>query len=199
MIIGITGGSGSGKSAISAFLKAKGFLIIDADEIAHNIIKKGNKAYIEILKIFGNAILDNLDEIDRKKLGNIVFNDKNKLNLLTDCTHKHIIIEIKTIINNNLAKNILIDAPLLVESGLNKIVDEAWVVYSDISLRIDRIMERDNITYEQAKKRIECQMDWDELKSYADRIIYNNDDFNFTIKQIEQILNDLNKLKEENL
>lgn len=199
MIIGITGGSGSGKSAISAFLKAKGFLIIDADEIAHNIIKKGNKAYIEILKIFGNAILDNLDEIDRKKLGNIVFNDKNKLNLLTDCTHKHIIIEIKTIINNNLAKNILIDAPLLVESGLNKIVDEAWVVYSDISLRIDRIMERDNITYEQAKKRIECQMDWDELKSYADRIIYNNDNFNFTIKQIEQILNDLNKLKEENL
>lgn len=199
MIIGITGGSGSGKSAISAFLKAKGFLIIDADEIAHNIIKKGNKAYIEILKIFGNAILDNLDEIDRKKLGNIVFNDKNKLNLLTDCTHKHIIIEIKTIINNNLTKNILIDAPLLVESGLNKIVDEAWVVYSDISLRIDRIMERDNITYEQAKKRIECQMDWDELKSYADRIIYNNDDFNFTIKQIEQILNDLNKLKEENL
>lgn len=199
MIIGITGGSGSGKSAISAFLKAKGFLIIDADEIAHNIIKKGNKAYIEILKIFGNAILDNLDEIDRKKLGNIVFNDKNKLNLLTDCTHKHIIIEIKTIINNNLAKNILIDAPLLVESGLNKIVDEAWVVYSDISLRIDRIMERDNITYEQAKKRIECQMDWDKLKSYADRIIYNNDDFNFTIKQIEQILNDLNKLKEENL
>lgn len=199
MIIGITGGSGSGKSAISAFLKAKGFLIIDADEIAHNIIKKGNKAYIEILKIFGNAILDNLDEIDRKKLGNIVFNDKNKLNLLTDCTHKHIIIEIKTIINNNLAKNILIDAPLLVESGLNKIVDEAWVVYSDISLRIDRIMERDNITYEQAKKRIECQMDWDELKSYADRIIYNNDDFNFTIKQIEKILNDLNKLKEENL
>lgn len=199
MIIGITGGSGSGKSAISAFLKAKGFLIIDADEIAHNIIKKGNKAYIEILKIFGNAILDNLDEIDRKKLGNIVFNDKNKLNLLTDCTHKHIIIEIKTIINNNLTKNILIDAPLLVESGLNKIVDEVWVVYSDISLRIDRIMERDNITYEQAKKRIECQMDWDELKSYADRIIYNNDDFNFTIKQIEQILNDLNKLKEENL
>lgn len=199
MIIGITGGSGSGKSAISAFLKAKGFLIIDADEIAHNIIKKGNKAYIEILKIFGNAILDNLDEIDRKKLGNIVFNDKNKLNLLTDCTHKHIIIEIKTIINNNLAKNILIDAPLLVESGLNKIVDEAWVVYSDISLRIDRIMERDNITYEQAKKRIECQMNWDKLKSYADRIIYNNDDFNFTIKQIEQILNDLNKLKEENL
>lgn len=199
MIIGITGGSGSGKSAISAFLKAKGFLIIDADEIAHNIIKKGNKAYIEILKIFGNAILDNLDEIDRKKLGNIVFNDKNKLNLLTDCTHKHIIIEIKTIINNNLTKNILIDAPLLVESGLNKIVDEAWVVYSDISLRIDRIMERDNITYEQAKKRIECQMDWDKLKSYADRIIYNNDDFNFTIKQIEQILNDLNKLKEENL
>lgn len=199
MIIGITGGSGSGKSAISAFLKAKGFLIIDADEIAHNIIKKGNKAYIEILKIFGNAILDNLDEIDRKKLGNIVFNDKNKLNLLTDCTHKHIIIEIKTIINNNLTKNILIDAPLLVESGLNKIVDEAWVVYSDISLRIDRIMERDNITYEQAKKRIECQMNWDKLKSYADRIIYNNDDFNFTIKQIEQILNDLNKLKEENL
>lgn len=190
MIIGLTGGSGSGKSIVSTILKELGMFIIDSDKIAHDIIKKGNNAYNEILELFGTNILDIKGEIDRKILGNIVFKDKIKLLLLTNCTHKHIIIDIKQIIRDNIDKienGIVIDAPLLIEAGLNKITDEVWVVYADIDIRIKRIMKRDSITYKQAEDRISSQMSWDELSSYADVVIYNNREISDVVKQILEI------------
>lgn len=196
MIIGLTGGSGSGKSTVAEILKQHNMLIIDCDKIAHEIILKGNDAYIELINIFGENILDSSKQIDRKKLGNIVFKDKGKLNLLNECTHKHIVNKVKEVIkensNNKDINAIVIDAPLLIEANLNTIVDEVWAVYADTDIRIQRLIKRDNITLEQAKERLQSQMSWVEMVTYADTIIYNNnlDDMK---KQIESILNSLNK------
>lgn len=187
-IIGLTGNSGCGKSTVSNILYEFGAYIIDADKIAHDIIKKGNIAYIEIIKLFGNDILNQENEIDRKKLAEIVFNNKEKLELLTILTHKYIIEYIKEDIKNILSSNlnyryIVIDAPLLIEAGLHKITDKVWVVYADLNIRIERITKRDKITKQKAIERFNNQMEYEKLKSYADIIIENND-------------NDLNKLKE---
>lgn len=195
MIIGLTGGSGSGKSTVAEILKQHNMLIIDCDKIAHEIILKGNDAYIELINIFGENILDSSKQIDRKKLGNIVFKDKSKLNLLNECTHKHIVNKVKEVIkensNNKDINAIVIDAPLLIEANLHTIVDEVWAVYADTDIRIQRLIKRDNITLEQAKERLQSQMSWVEMVTYADTIIYNNnlDDMK---KQIESILKSAN-------
>lgn len=195
MIIGLTGGSGSGKSTVAEILKQHDMLIIDCDKIAHEIILKGNDTYIELINIFGENILDSSKQIDRKKLGNIVFKDKGKLNLLNECTHKHIVNKVKEIIKENLNNKdinaIVIDAPLLIEANLHTIVDEVWAVYADTDIRIQRLIKRDNITLEQAKERLQSQMSWVEMVTYADTIIYNNnlDDMK---KQIDSILRSTN-------
>jgi len=190
-IIGLTGGSGTGKSMVAQYLKQKGMYIIDADKIAHEILEKGKPAYYEAVRLFGNSILDENENIVRKKVGNIVFNDKQKLKKHTQYTHKYIIEEIRNLVKENLNKDfkaIVIDAPLLVEANLHKETDEVWAVYADKPIRLERIMERDNLTFEQAQSRIDSQMDWQELKKYADIIIYNNNDFEDVKKYIDTIL-----------
>ena len=124
-VIGLTGGTGSGKSVVSAFLKQNGAYIIDADEIAHDIIAKGKPAYEEITSYFGGAILDENRNILRKKLGSIVFTNKEKLDFLNHCTHKYITQEIdRQIAEKKYQKEhccIVLDAPLLLEAKLETI------------------------------------------------------------------------------
>lgn len=192
IIIGLTGNTGSGKSIVAKCLQQHNMFVIDSDKIAHEIIKKGKPAYDEVIELFGAIVLDNNGEINRKKLGSIVFTDKIKLEQLTRCTHRHIVLEIKQIIKNNQSndqiKGLVIDAPLLIEAGLDKIVDEVWVVYSDSTIRAGRIMKRDNITYEQAINRMNSQMSWNELSRYADVILYNNSTIDEVVQQVNTIL-----------
>lgn len=191
-IIGLTGNSGSGKSTVANILKNEGGYIIDADKIAHENMKQKGCAYSDIISYFGNIILDSDKNIDRKKLGNIVFNNKNKLNKLNEITHKYIIEkiekEIKKIADNKEYKFIVIDAPLLIETGLNKKVDSVWVVYADFEKRVKRVMIRDNITEEEVKIRFKNQLNFEEQKLYADKIILNND-FNDIIEIVKGMIN----------
>lgn len=190
MIIGLTGGSGSGKSTVAEILKQNQMFIIDCDKIAHDIILKGNDAYNELVEIFGENILDSSEQIIRRKLGDVVFKDKAKLNLLNQCTHKHIIKKVNELINLNRVS--VIDAPLLIETNLHTISDRVLAVYADMDIRIQRIIKRDNITFEQANKRLQNQMSWNEMSFYADIIIYNND-LEQMKNQIDNILNSLGK------
>jgi len=190
LIIGLTGGSGSGKSTVAEILKQNQMFIIDCDKIAHDIILKGNDAYNELVEIFGENILDSSEQIIRRKLGDVVFKDKAKLNLLNECTHKHIIKKVNELINLNRVS--VIDAPLLIETNLHTISDRVLAVYADMDIRIQRIIKRDNITFEQANKRLQNQMSWNEMSSYADIIIYNND-LEQMKNQIDNILNSLGK------
>ncbi|MFM1539163.1 dephospho-CoA kinase, partial [Helcococcus bovis] len=111
-IIGITGSIATGKSTVSNILKNKGYTVLDLDKIAHELMKKCEKNYINILSYFGDEILDEDGEIDRKKLGNIVFNDEKKLKKLNNLTHPNIFYTILGKINSLEEKIIFIDNPL---------------------------------------------------------------------------------------
>ncbi|MDE6182368.1 MAG: dephospho-CoA kinase [Eubacteriales bacterium] len=193
LIIGLTGGSGCGKTTVANILKEIGGYIIDADKIAHNIIQKGEKAYYEIINAFGEKILTNEKNIDRKILGNIVFSEKEKLNILNSITHKYILEEIHNEINfakkQKKYKYIVLDAPLLIETNLHKIVDTVWIVYADEKERINRLIKRDNISKEMIEKRIAIQTPFEKNKPFADFIIYNKE--NTDLKEI--ILKRLNE------
>ncbi len=192
-IIGLTGGTGSGKGFVSERLKARKAYVIDADAVAHEIIEKGRPAYKEIVDYFGSEILDEDGNIFRRKLGNIVFSDKDKLAFLNSCTHKYINMEIMRIIEEvkpqtNVYSAIIIDAPLLAEAGLVDICDDIWVVYADSEVRVKRIMERDSISEEQARNRIASQRSWEEYKELGAVIIDNSSDDENVERQLDALL-----------
>ncbi|MCI9355151.1 MAG: dephospho-CoA kinase [Firmicutes bacterium] len=190
-VIGLTGGTGSGKSIVSAFLQQNGAYIIDADEIAHGIIERGKPAYEELTNYFGGAILDQDRNILRKKLGSIVFTNKEKLDFLNRCTHKYISQEIDKQIAERKKKQrdtcIVLDAPLLLEAKLENRCNEIWVVFAEEEVRARRIMERDNITYQEAKNRIGCQKNWDFYRQKANLILDNSKDLQHLKRQLEAI------------
>ena len=194
-VIGLTGGTGSGKSVVSKSLLAAGAVIVDADRIAHEIILKGEPAYHEIIEYYGTGILDAEGNIIRKKLGEIVFNDKEKLAFLNQCTHKYITAEVKRQIAEakeaGTAKAIIVDAPLLLEAKLETVCDLVWVVYAEPEVRAQRVMARDGITYELAKARISNQKSWEEYRAAADAVIDNSKDLVHLEKQLDEILKTL--------
>ena len=194
-VIGLTGGTGSGKSVVSKSLAAAGAVIVDADKIAHEIILKGEPAYQEIIEYYGTGILDEEGNIIRKKLGEIVFNNKEKLAFLNQCTHKYITAEVKKQIaeakEEGTATAIIVDAPLLLEAKLETVCDLVWVVYAEPEVRAQRVMARDGITYELAKARIANQKSWEEYKAAADAVIDNSKDLSYLEGQLNEILKTL--------
>jgi len=191
-LIGLTGPTGSGKSAVSRFLEETGAFIIDADKVSHDIILKGKDAYKELVEYFGEEILDKNGEIARRKLGDIVFSQGgDKLEFLNNCTHKHIYNEIINLINeaeNRGEKTTVLDAPLLIEEPFVSICKEIWVVYAEDETRAERIMNRDLITREQAHDRMKRQHGYDVYNKYASVIIDNNGDLENVKKQVYSIL-----------
>lgn len=190
-IIGLTGGTGSGKSVVSRSLAEAGAVIVDADQIAHEIIERGKPAYLEIIDFYGRDILDAEGNIIRKKLGEIVFHDAEKLAFLNRCTHKYIAAEVERQIAaakaQGEAKAIILDAPLLLEAGLEQICDLVWVVYAEAEVRTQRVMARDGISYESAKARIANQKSWEEYRNAADAVIDNSGDLAPLQAQIKEI------------
>lgn len=193
-IIGLTGGTGSGKSLVSSILRKRGILVIDCDKIAHDIIETGMPAYNELTAEFGEGILNAEGGIERRRLAEIVFSDEKKLAFLNACTHRYICGEIYGILEDasvSGVKTAVIDAPLLIEAGLHKDCSEVWVVYADEQTRIKRIMERDNITFNQARNRMLSQKPWNEYKSFADKIIYNTGGPEALEAEIERIFENI--------
>ena len=191
-VIGLTGGTGSGKSVVSKSLAAAGAVVIDADRIAHEIILKGEPAYTEIVNFYGTEILDAEGNIIRKRLGEIVFHDAKKLAFLNQCTHKYICAEVDRQIakaeKENTARAVILDAPLLLEAGLESRCDTVWVVYAEPEVRAKRVMERDGVSYALAKARIANQKSWEEYKQAASVVIDNSRDIAYLQGQLDKIL-----------
>ncbi len=189
MIIGITGSSGSGKSTISKILAQKyNAKIIDADEIARRLSMENSKYINEIVSKFGKDIVDEAGNLNRKQLAEIIYSDKNKREVLNNCTFKYIVSKIKTEIQNTINRDfIIIDAPLLFESKLNEVCDMVIGVIAKRKVQIDRIMKRDNINSEHAEKRIQSQKNNDFYIQKCDKIIENNGDINIVKKEIENL------------
>ncbi|KNY25224.1 Dephospho-CoA kinase [Pseudobacteroides cellulosolvens ATCC 35603 = DSM 2933] len=187
-IIGVTGPIGSGKSTLSDYFAKKGAKVIDADLIYREVVHKGKPALTEIVRVFGNEVLDGEGQLDRKKLASIVFNDKVKLEVLNGLTHKYIIEEIIEEIKKARESHVevlVIECPIPIKHGFIDLVDEVYVVVADEKVRAERIMKRNNLSFDDALKRIRSQMTNDEYISIADKVIRNESDFDSLIAQLE--------------
>lgn len=196
-VIGLTGGTGSGKSVVSRRLEQMGAIIVDADAISRQIVEIGKPAYQEIVAHFGRGILQDDGTIFRRKLGDIVFHNAAELVFLNQCTHTYIVAQMQEEIAQAKAEGkascIVLDAPLLFEVGLDALCDQIWVVYASATVRAARVMARDGISQESAMARIANQKNWDEYAAGADLILDNSGD----IAQLEQQLqNAIQKIAE---
>ena len=194
MVIGLTGGIASGKSTVSAKLKELGAAVIDADLLARDVVRKGEIAYNKIVQCFGADILLPRGEINRKKLGDIVFSDKEKLELLNSITHPEIINRMKERIQELKAegdKVIVVDAAILIEMGLHKYVDSVWVLSVDRETQLKRLAERDKYDYREAENRINSQFTDEVRKKYADVVIDNSKPIEEVEKRLEELWNNI--------
>mgnify|MGYP000910261853 FL=1 len=177
LTIGITGGIGSGKSTVARILEKYGAKLILADDMAKEIVKPGMPAYESIILEFGTEILHKDGSINRKKLGDIVFSDNSKLNILNQITHvivaEKISSQLRELRNKN-KKLVVVEAIVPIEHGFLDLVDTVWVVLASEPIRIERIIKRNDITHSEAKQRVRSQMSDAMYKSIADKVIYNN-------------------------
>ena len=186
-VIGITGGIATGKSTVSNIIKSLGYELIDADIISREVVEKGKPAHKELVDCFGNGIVDEYGNINRKALGNLIFNDEEKRKKLNSITHPRIMKAIKELIDNNKDQKIIfVDIPLLIEEmdtlkDYDVRFDEIWLVYVDEESQVKRLMKRDNINRMEALKKIRAQMPIEFKKKYATVLIDNSGD----IKDLE--------------
>ncbi|QBK26498.1 dephospho-CoA kinase [Ureibacillus thermophilus] len=193
MIIGLTGSIASGKSTVSNMLKAYGFPIVDADLVARQVVEPGSETLQKIAEVFGKEILTENGELDRKKLGAIIFNNEEKRQLLNSIIHPAIRKEMLRQRDEHLAngeKTVIMDIPLLFESKLQHFVDKILVVSVSEDVQLQRLMERNQLSEEEAKARIQSQLPLSVKEQGADAVINNNGTIDETRKQLEQILNE---------
>jgi dephospho-CoA kinase len=198
MIVGLTGGIATGKSLVAGELKRLGAHIIDADRIAREIVEPGKPAYDDIVKEFGAAVLRPDATIDRKALGRAVFSDPAALEKLNSITHPRIRERIKEEARRLSAEGdqlIVLDIALLIEMGVKYEVEKIIVVYAETEQQLERLMKRDNLTRDEALKRLSCQMDIKEKLKYADYVIDNSGQLDKTIEQTRALFSELEGLK----
>lgn len=187
--LGVTGSLSTGKTSVALFFKELGAKVLDADKIAHDQMKPGGSCYDQVIKMFGKNILDG-DKIDRKKLAEIVFNDKTKLDKLSAIIHpavKHAIgAEIRRYSDCKKEYLVVIDVPLLFESNLHSYVDWIVVVKAKQKQQIERAVEKFKISRQQAASRIKMQMPLKEKIRLADIIIDNSGSLIETKRQVKE-------------
>lgn len=183
-ILGLTGGIAMGKSTISNFLRDKGIPIVDADEIAHAVLEfKAVK--VQLVKAFGTPILNEQKQVDRKQLGEIVFGESKKLGELNQIVQpvirQEIIRQLKSFTTESV---VVLDAPVLFEQGYETLVDCIMVVSTTPAEQLQRLMERDHLTREDAQKRIDAQMPIEIKQKKADVTIDSSGSIEVTQKQV---------------
>ena len=195
-VIGLTGGIASGKSTVSAMLKQLGAMVIDADKIAKDIMMPGEEAYVETVKEFGEAILDPEGHIDRTKLGALIFEDPAARFKLNNITHPRVIKRFAEIMEGIKGQNVVVvwDVPLLFETGMDKLVNEVWVVWTDELTQVKRLMERNGLSEEEAWQRVKSQMPLAEKIMKADRLIDNRGSVSQTQRIVEGFYHQITRI-----
>ncbi|RMC24200.1 MULTISPECIES: dephospho-CoA kinase [unclassified Lactobacillus] len=197
LVLGLTGGIASGKSTVDDFFKERQLPVIDCDQIAHEILDIGQQGYNDVVKHFGKKILNSNQTVNRQYLGQMVFSDKGQLQVLNQITHPLIFREIQTKITRyrKLQKPfIVVDAPVLFESGGQNYCDRTILVTVPEKTQLERLMARDHLTKGNALKRIHSQMPLAQKEKLADYVITNTG----TIEELNQKLSHLLvKIKKE--
>jgi dephospho-CoA kinase len=200
-VVGLTGGIGTGKSTVSKMIEEIGIPVIDADKISKAIVEKRSPILKKIVEEFGIEVINPDGTLNRKKLGKIVFENAEKREKLNSIMHpavKRKIVEEISALKKAGNKICVIDVPLLIESGFTDLVHKLIVVYANESIQVKRIIERDNLTEDEAMKRIKSQMPFEEKRKYADYILDNSKSMEFTKEQLINILRDIMMLEDLN-
>jgi len=194
-IIGLTGGIASGKSTVSRTVASLGAKIINTDEISHQIIEPGQPAWADIVKFFGNEVVNPDNTINRVKLGAIVFQDPASLQQLNSFTHPRVMERLRTdlrqIEDEQPEAIVFMEVPLLYETNMEKLCREVWVVWVGSETQVVRLMARDNISRDDAIRRISSQMPLEEKAKRADKVIDNSGTVEETIVITTRYFNEI--------
>ncbi|MCK5390842.1 MAG: dephospho-CoA kinase [Deltaproteobacteria bacterium] len=194
-VIGLTGNIASGKSVVASLLEDLGAKVIDADDIARKVVEPKGPAWNEIVDVFGEDILNTDNSINRKALGEIIFNDDQKRNILNDITHPKIIQKVRETVETYQNENVevvIIEAALIVEKGgLKDLIEGLIVVTSDEKSQLDRLKKRNGLSREEALSRINSQMPTQEKALHADYVIDNSGTIDKTQYQVKSIWNEI--------
>ncbi|MGL6293735.1 dephospho-CoA kinase [Eubacterium aggregans] len=179
-VIGLTGGIASGKSTVSRILREEfGIPIVDADQISRDVVSPGGAALERIAEAFGSECLMPEGGLDRKRMGALICEDPKAKNRLDGILHPVIEHHVENIIADYRARGtdlIVYDCPLLIEARQERFVDSVALVVTDIALRVQRLMKRDGIAEDEARKKIAIQMSDGDKERYADFLISNDGD-----------------------
>ena len=199
MIIGLTGTIGSGKSTVSARLAKLGALVLDADTISREAVKKGADGLNKIAEVFGKEVIDANGELDRKALAGIVFSDESKRLILNGIIHPQVLKALKERTHGEKALNpdrmIVWDVPLLIEVGWVEYVDSVWLVTAPEQTRINRIMARDGCTIKQAQSRICAQMSEEEKVRFSNEIIDNGGSLEQLYQRVDALYSEYSNMQ----
>ncbi len=194
-IIGITGGVGSGKTQVLEYLNDKyGATICLTDEVAKRLQKKGGECYDAIVAHFGEEILDENGELNREKLGAIVFSDSEELAVLNSLVHPAVKAEVKREIRKEERKNtnlFILESALLIEDDYEEICDEVWYIHVDAEIRKKRLMYSRGYSERRVQNIIASQMKKKEYMKNCDRVIDNSSVFDETTIQLDKIIKEL--------
>ena len=189
--IGLTGGIASGKTTVSDFFKRLGISVIDADVISHEVTQPDGSAFEEIISSFGSNILDENGLIDRKKMRAIIFDDASKKKMLERIIHPKVREEMFNLASQSNDHYLIVSVPLLVETGMNEMMDRTLVVDCSEETQIERLMHRDKITLGEAKSILRNQTNRSTRLKAADDLIVNEK--NVTLNELEKEVLELNK------
>lgn len=192
-VIGLTGGIASGKSTITDFLRRQGYPVIDADQVVHELQAKGGKLYQVLVAEFGNSILTAEGDLDRKKLGQAVFENaglRSHLSLLQDKIIREELLARRDALKQT-EDVIFMDIPLLYEADYSGEVDEVWLVYVDKAQQLERLMKRNGFSVQDAENRLNAQLSLVEKRSKAQVLIDNSGVVEETLARVALLLEDL--------
>ncbi|MCF8737024.1 dephospho-CoA kinase [Staphylococcus aureus] len=199
-VIGLTGGIASGKSTVSELLSVFGFKVVDADKAAREAVKKGSKGLAQVREVFGDEAIDENGEMNRRYMGDLVFNYPEKRLELNAIIHP-IVRDIMEEEKQEYLKqgyNVIMDIPLLFENELENTLDEVWVVYTSESIQMDRLMQRNNLSLEDAKARVYSQISIDKKSRMADHVIDNLGDKLELKQNLERLLEEEGYIEKPN-
>lgn len=192
-IIGITGGIASGKSTVVDEVRKHGYQVIDADQVVHELQAKGGKLYQALLDWLGDGILKSDGELDRQKLGQMIFASKEMLTKSSQIQNGIIRQELARR-RDELAKSqevFFMDIPLLIERDYVDWFDDIWLVFIDEKTQLERLVLRNHLTREEAQKRIASQMSTEAKKTFADKLLDNSGDIATLKKKVAELLAEL--------
>ena len=199
--VGLTGSIAVGKSFVSATLAELGCHVLDADRTAREVVARGSAGLAKVVEIFGAEVLGADDELDRAKLGAIVFANQKQREILNSILHPFIIAaqdeQLKTWEAEDPHGIGVVDAALMIESGGYKRFDKLIVVHCRPEIQLARLMARNNLTREEAERRVAAQMPQEEKIHYADFLIDNSGDLPETRRQIEEVYSKLRAQADE--